>query len=69
MQPGSRIETVLGLNFQAERIPLVAVRDAAEQYGAGVVPDQRPCRPAGQAVDRIAVGALLSLSQSYCRLT
>ena len=58
VQPGAGIQAVLGLDFQAERIPLLTVRGAAEQHRAGVLPDGGPRHPAGQAVDGVRPGGL-----------
>ena len=58
LQPGAGIQAVLGLDFQAERIPLVAVRGAAEQHRAGVLADDGPRQPVGQAVDGVRPGGL-----------
>jgi hypothetical protein len=56
MQATVRVQAVAGLDFQAERISLIAMRSATQQHRTGVVADQRPRRPAGQAVDRVAAG-------------
>jgi len=58
VQPGSGLQPVLGLDLHAERVPLLAVRGAAEQYRAGVLPDGRPRHPAGEAVDGVHPGGL-----------
>ena len=58
LQAAIRVQAVSGLDFQAERISLVAVRGTAQQYRTGVVADDRPRRPARQAMDRVAMGGL-----------
>jgi hypothetical protein len=55
-QPGVGFQPVLGVDLDGERVALLAVRDAAEQDGIGIVPQQRPRHPAGQAVDRGSLG-------------
>src|SRR5215475_13813872 len=58
MQPVARMEAVLGVDLQAERICLLAMWAAAEHRGGAVVPDGPPCQPAGQAMDRVRVRGL-----------
>ena len=55
VHPIDWVEAVLGVDFQAERISLLTVRGAAQQYRAGVAPDRAPRRPAVQAVNCAAV--------------
>ncbi len=58
LQPGPGIQAVLSLDLQAERIPLLAVRSAAQPHRAGVLVDRGPRRPPGQPVDGVALGGL-----------
>jgi hypothetical protein len=55
---GLRMKAVLGVDFQAEPIFVLAVPGAAKQDRAGVAPDGRPGHPAGQVVHRVRLGRL-----------
>src|SRR6266566_4248149 len=58
LQAGLGIQAVLGLDLQAERVPLLAVRGDAQPHRVRVLPDRGPRRPAGQAVDGVRPGGL-----------
>jgi hypothetical protein len=58
VQPAAGFQPVLGLDVQAERVSLPAVRGRPEHDRGCVVADWSPRRPAGQAVDRVPAGWL-----------